>query len=146
MFQDKKISNSWYIMAILDLIRLYGITFRWYKLLGYTVIADRYLYDTQIDFSFMFGESYLEKSRLWSLLTKVYCKPTPSILLFISPETSLKRSNDKNEPFSESLEKRIDRMRRYMKLAKNNTWDVKINTEEASIEDCWKLIRSSIND
>jgi len=145
MFKDAKISGSWYIMALLDLIRLYGITFRWYKLLGYTVIADRYIFDTQIDFSFMFGKEFLKKSRLWRVLLKTYCKPNPSILLYISPETSLKRSNEKNEPFSEPLERRVERIDRYMKLADKGTWKVKLNTEEAGVEECWKKIRGNID-
>ena len=103
LFQDKKISHLWYMIAILDMIRLYGITFRWYKLLGYTVIADRYLFDTQIDFSFMFGDEFLNKSLLWKVLLKLYCKPQLSVLLYVSPKTSLRRSNEKNEPFSPRL-------------------------------------------
>ena len=145
LLKDKNVSRLWYIMAVLDLIRLYGITFRFYKLLGYTIIADRYFFYTLIDFLFMYEEDFLYKSILWKILLKVYCRPNYSVLLYISPETSLKRSEQKKELYSETLTRRIERINRYISLKNKGVWEICVNTETAGIDICWQTIKDKIN-
>ena len=145
MFKKKSISKTWYILALLDLIRLYAFTFRIYKLLGFTVICDRYIWDTYIDFCFQFSEDQIEKSMLWKILTRIHRKPDVSLFLFVSPEESLRRSIEKREPFSEPLEKRTSRIELYFKLNDNEKWNIAICTESREISSVWQEIKETID-
>ena len=44
------IQRAWLSLAVLDLMRIYCLSIRWWILRGKVVICDRYLWDTQIDF------------------------------------------------------------------------------------------------
>ena len=142
MMNNKKISSTWYIIGMLDLMRLYSITIPIYKLLGYNIILDRYIWDTYVDFKFMFPHK-LNKF-LWKTLEKIYKKPDISIINYVSAEVSYERSVIKNEPFLETLEKREQRIRIYEELIEKNKWDAVINTETKSIDETWKIIIQKI--
>lgn len=144
MFKNKTISNIWFVVALLDLILWYVFVFRAYRLVGYVLVCDRYIWDTYIDFSLQYSSSKLKKSLLWTFLEKFSRKPDLSICFFVTPEVSLNRSEEKKEPFSEKLEKRIDRYGLYNNLS--NKWDVVISTENASIDNTWEKIRGVLRD
>lgn len=129
MFDKKIISKIWYFIAILDLIRLYAITYRFYRLFGYTIIADRYLWDTYIDFKISLKNINIDKSVLWKLAVFFSPKPKKSILLYISSSISFQRSIEKNEPYFDTLDIRVARIELYSYLIKKNKWDLIINTE-----------------
>lgn len=142
MLQNKKVSGLWYTLAMIDLIRLYAFTLRRYRLMGYYIICDRYIWDTYVDFSFEYKDHL--KGFLWKLLEKIYCKPRISFYLFISPEESLRRSDVKKEAFSEPLNRRIKRMEYYNVLIKNGKWTDSISTEEHSIDEVKEIILKKI--
>jgi len=144
MFENSKFQKVWLSIALLDLIRLYAITFRFNCLLGYNIICDRYLWDTYIDFKLAFPEINLEKHILWKTLCKLVVKPDISIIVTISPEESLERSTIKGEPFSEKLEKRKERDALYKRLTKENRWMWVINGH-SSVNDIWQKIKGIIN-
>lgn len=145
MFQKRSVAAIWYIIAMIDLIRLYAFTFRIYKLLGYTVICDRYIWDTYVDFSFQFSVEKIQKSILWRILEITYRKPDISLFLYITPEESLRRSTDKNEPFSEPLDKRQERIKVYNILDNGGKWSSSICTENKSIHETWREIEGNID-
>lgn len=146
MFRKNSVSKVWYTIAILDLIRLYAITFRIYKLFGYVVICDRYIWDTYVDFYFQFSEGKLKNSLLWRILGFTHRKPDISFFFYISPEESLRRSIEKEELFAESLEKREERMKVYTRLNNSGKWKKSLNTEEKSINETWDVVRRHIED
>ena len=53
MLQKGWIQRVWLVLAILDLIRIYGVLVRWWVFRGKSIICDRYLWDTFIDFQIM---------------------------------------------------------------------------------------------
>lgn len=145
MFKKKSISKTWYVLALLDLIRLYAFTFRIYKLLRFTIICDRYIWDTYIDFCFQFSEDLVQKSLLWKMLTRIHRKPDVSLFLYVSPEESLRRSIEKQEPFSEPLEKRTARMELYFILNNDKKWNFAICTEHREISSVWQEIKEIVD-
>lgn len=144
MLSSKKISYVWYTIAMIDLIRLYVITFRIYKILGYTIICDRYIWDTYVDFALM-GYSGILNKRLWIFLERTYLKPEYSFCFTISPDESLARSNYKKEPFSENIESRKERLKLYQLLIETKKWDSVIDTEKQPIDEAWSIIKNTLS-
>jgi thymidylate kinase len=143
MFQKGKVRSVWINFAILDLIRLYTIEFRLLKFLGYTIICDRYIWDTLVDFSLQFPDVKLEKNILWRILIKTYKRPDVDFFLYVTPEVSLERSIQKNEAFSESLEQRKVRIEKYLELQSKGKWKHQFNTEESK-ESVWARMVSVV--
>jgi len=116
------ISRIWLNIAILDLILYYGIWFRLLLLRYEIVIADRYIWDSLIDFKLKFSHIEIESLFLWKLLTKVHKRPDESVILTLNIEESLARSIDKKEPFMESVTIRQSRIKLYYSLMNHNKW------------------------
>lgn len=134
MFNKKSVSKIWYIFAMLDLIRLYAFTYRFYRIMGFTIIADRYLWDTYVDFKMSLGNINLDKSIFWKIAVKLSPKPQKSVLLYIGAELSFQRSVDKKEPHFDSLEVRRERIKFYENLASLNRWEKFIDTEKTNVD------------
>jgi thymidylate kinase len=111
--QKGPVKAIWLSFAIMEIMFLYGIWFRLLQIMGYTVIADRYLEDTAIDFQLNFKGFDTEKTSLWRMLRTVAPKPLFSFLLYISETESARRSVEKNEPFPDSPGKRKARFDLY---------------------------------
>ena len=101
-FKKKWARNLWLILAILDLMLVYGIYVRVNRTFGRVVIADRYLWDTWIDFRLNFSDVDIEQWVLWKILVWISPKPDAAFLLLVPVEESLRRSKLKNEPFPDS--------------------------------------------
>jgi thymidylate kinase len=144
MFNKKSVSKLWYVLAMLDLIRLYAFTFRLYRFLGITIIADRYLWDTYVDFNISLGNINLSKSILWKIAVLLSPKPRKSILLYVSPEVSFQRSVDKNEPHFDELSVRENRIRYYESLIIEGKWKLVIDTEKESVKNTSQKIKEYI--
>lgn len=111
MFKKPWVRNLWLTLAMIDLMLVYGIYVRCMRIFGKVIIADRYLWDTGIDFRLNFPEVDFNKLLLWKVLTWFSPMPDQSFLLLIPVEESLRRSMQKNEPFPDSKEvlmKRLD--------------------------------------
>ncbi|MES9902892.1 MAG: hypothetical protein ABW168_09430 [Sedimenticola sp.] len=107
---------------MLDLALVYGIYVRWLNLTGRTVIADRYLDDTWIDFTLNFPGVNFDHWSLWKLLELLTPKPDYAFILFIPVEESLRRSKLKDEPFPDSeevLRQRLEYYTNFMSLNGN---------------------------
>ena len=120
-FKSPKVRKWWLRLAMIDLILLYGVYIRWLNLLGYTVICDRYLKDTEIDFNLNFPMEKIGEWRLWKILNRLIPQPDVSFLFVIPVEESLRRSKLKNEPFPDSPEVLHQRLDTYMTMQKQNS-------------------------
>jgi dTMP kinase len=101
---NSRISRLWLSLAMLDLILLYGVVLRWHQLLGRVVICDRYLDDTDLDFSLNFRDSDFHRMILWRLLRAVAPRPDVSFLILVPIDVTMARSKEKDEPFPETRE------------------------------------------
>ena len=103
LMKNKKVSKIWLVFSIIDMIFYYGIYFRWLKLRGYTIFADRYLLDSFIDFKLNFQSLSFYKWTIWKTLSHLSTKPDFSLFLELPFDTSLKRRDQKFEPFPDSV-------------------------------------------
>ena len=135
MFKKKWISSIWLYIALIDTFYLYVIKFRILSALGYVIIADRYIWDTYIDFILKFNSKVFEKKLIWKSLVLFFLKPKYSFLLHIPVEESIRRGKLKKEPFTEDSNTKEKRYAMYLELMENNTWDISINgmASESSI-------------
>ena len=67
-FKSSRVRKVWLLMAIFDLILCYALWLRLKKWSGYTVICDRYIEDSLLDFSRNFPSETVESWRSWRLL------------------------------------------------------------------------------
>ena len=132
MLEKGWIQRMWLILAILDLLRIYSITLRWWLFRGKVVICDRYLWDTFIDFKIMFPNIDVKNWLLWKILVR--CTPVPgkSVLLMIPLSLSEKRCLQKYEPFPDTPERRKQRYELYETTSKLKHWDIIDSTSSIS--------------
>ncbi len=153
--QRSGVRRLWLTLALLDLIRLYCLNVRAWRWLGRSVVCDRYIWDTLIDFRLSFPEENIERWLLWRLLVRSASHPDLAFLLMIPAEESLRRSHtsDRVEPFPDSLEVRMRRYDEYLQLQRRNVWTVVIDTCQppdlvwsAIADDVERLMRRAVGD
>jgi thymidylate kinase len=114
----------WLYLAIADLGFETAIYIRWLRLLGHTVVCDRYLLDSEIDLAMNFPEDGVSKWRSWKLVKRLAVRPDQAFLLQLSFEESLRRSDEKTEPFPENEVRRRQRANLYDIACKAGPWTV----------------------
>lgn len=121
-FGSSRVRRTWLRLAIWDLVFWYGIVLRLRVLFGKTVLCDRYLEDTCLDFRRNFPSEPFEQWWCWRVLR--WCCPEPRcrFLLLVPPEESVRRSAQKNEPFPDSPETLQWRYDAYLQLAAQGGW------------------------
>lgn len=124
-------------LSILDLAFYYGIYFRLVEMFGKTILADRYFWDSYIDFYMKYSEFDFEKWMVWRFAKAVYLKPKCSIIYTIPAELSVYRSTLKQEPWPEPLEVRRQRIDNYMSEIEKGRWDHVIDAT-GSIEEVFE--------
>lgn len=124
VFEKPLVRDLWLYAAMFDLMVIYGIYFRILKLSGRIVIADRYLWDTWIDFRLNFPDVKMDQWFMWKTLVWITPVPDMSFLLLIPVEESLRRSKMKNEPFPDSKEVLQKRLALYKELSSSHDWHV----------------------
>jgi thymidylate kinase len=114
LFKKGYVSKIWLNIAILDLLIFFNLYIRLLNLLGFFVICDRYIKDTEIDFRRNFPNVFNSNSLLWKLL--VFSSPTPDqcFLLYVSVKVSLVRSKIKGEPFPDTPDTLKFRLQSYL--------------------------------
>lgn len=118
---NSKMRKLLFIASLIDLWRFYSISLR-FKSIGKTVICDRYIWDTYIDFKMKYPDYDFEHGFWWKLTLKTMMKPKPSFCMFIPAEESMRRSGLKDEPFPEPVEVREKRIAMYVKELENKRW------------------------
>lgn len=131
-----------FLASLMDLWRYYSISLRIMGI-GKTIICDRYIWDTYIDFKMKYPEIDFEHGFWWNLTLKTMVKPKPSFCLFIPAETSMYRSSLKDEPFPEPITVREERINLYLKELKNNRWQYEIDATK-SIDEVFAQIREKL--
>jgi dTMP kinase len=124
VFSKGWVRRLWLTLALLDLLWVYGVQFRWWRWRGQTVVCDRYLWDTLIDFRLNFPHEQVERWWLWRLFLRVVPRPDAAFLLLVPVEESARRSDVKGEPFREPPEVLARRLAEYQALAQNGYWHV----------------------
>lgn len=124
-------------LSIFDLGLYYGIWFRIRELFGTTILADRYFWDSYIDFKMKYPEFNFEKWFVWKVAKAIHKKPKCSIIYTIPAELSMYRSTLKNEPWPEPVEVRRDRIDRYMAEIEKGRWQNVIDAT-ASIDEVFE--------
>ena len=114
------ISRVWLTIAIIDLFFYYAIYLRVKYFLGYNIICDRYLLDTNIDFKLTYPKNNTDKWILWRLVEIFALKPDFHFVSTIPVKESVIRSKFKFEPFPDSPEILAQRLELYNKDLKNN--------------------------
>ena len=119
VISNPKIQRVWLNIALLDLIFYYSVYLRFQKVfLRKTIICDRYIYDTYIDFKLAFSNQDFERFFLWKTLNKIALKPSKHYVALITVEESQRRSTIKGEPFpdtEETLKNRLSFYQEYLK-------------------------------
>lgn len=140
-FKKKWVRTLWLILAILDLMLVYGIYMRISRTFGRVVIADRYLWDTWIDFRLNFPDVDIDQWILWKILVWISPKPDAAFLLLVPVEECLRRSKLKNEPFPDSE----DVLKRRLILYKGFSYQLHILDGLKPIDVIFREIVSCLN-
>ena len=117
-FGSPGVRRTWLAVAMLDLFLYYGIWVRGLRWAGFTVVADRWVEDTALDFRLNFPEEDTDGWLLWRALRRVM--PTPDVhFVFVIPVAeSLRRSVLKNEPFPDDRKVLTRRLNYYEDLVR----------------------------
>ena len=123
--REKALSNPiirriWLTIAMIDLFYYYVIFLRIKYFLGYNIICDRYLLDTNIDFKLTYPQNNTDKWVLWRLIEVFALKPDFHFVSTIPVKESVIRSKFKFEPFPDSPEVLAKRLDLYNENLKNN--------------------------
>ena len=123
--REKALSNPiirriWLTIAMIDLFYYYAIYLRIKYFLGYNIICDRYLSDTNIDFKLTYPDEKTDKWLLWKLIDIFALKPDFHFVSTIPVKESVFRSKFKFEPFPDSPEVLAKRLDLYNENLKNN--------------------------
>jgi thymidylate kinase len=113
VFQRRGVSEIWLSIAIVDLIFFWCIWTRLYTLLGFVVVCDRYIEDTELDFRRNFDGLNIDEKKLWRLLRWMIPKPDASFVLWLPIDEVLNRQRQKLEPFPDDRETLSWRLEQY---------------------------------
>ena len=152
-YREKKLNSPliqkiWLLIAIFDLIILWGVYLRFLNYSKKVVICDRYLNDTLLDFKQNFPTSHFEESLPWRCL-KLICPVADHYFLFWIPvDLSIIRSQEKGEPFPDSKEILSWRLESYFdeSIFPSNTYtkvDGRLSVEEIAEKIYKKVDRNS---
>ena len=123
-FSKGWIRRLWLVLALMDLLWVYGVQLCWWRWRGRAVVCDRYLWDTLVDFRLYFPRERVECWWLWRLLVRVTPQPDAAFLLLVPVEESVRRSNVKGEPFRDPPPLLTQRLAQYQALAQEGHWHV----------------------
>jgi thymidylate kinase len=123
-FRKGPVRRLWLILAVLDLLWVYGVQVRWYQWRRQIVVCDRYLWDTMVDFRLTFPQENIEHWWLWRLLVRLTPRPQAAFLLLVPVEESVRRSDVKGEPFRDPPQVLAQRLAQYRALALTIPWYV----------------------
>lgn len=121
-FESSGVRKVWLLLSILDLVLCYAVWLRFKRLQGYTVICDRYIGDSLLDFRRKFPSEDVASWWSWKLLRSFTPRPNHRFLLFVLPEESARRSILKNEPFPDSPDTLEWRYARYQEFVATGNW------------------------
>ncbi len=144
-FRQGWVRYLWLTLAVLDLMRVYGLSIRRWRRQGRTVICDRYLGDMLVDVRLNFPAEHVEQWLLWRILRRLSPQPDAAVLMLITPEESMRRSQnpDKQEPFPDPLEVRVQRYDQYRQLQAAGLWTHVLDASQPR-EAVWAELRRAL--
>lgn len=131
-------------LSIFDLGLYYGVYFRLLELFGKTILADRYFWDSYIDFRMSYSEFDFEKWIVWKFTKAIYLKPRCSIIYTIPADLSVRRSILKQDPWAEPLDTIKQRIDNYITEIKKGRWEHVIDATGA-IEEVFEATIKAID-
>lgn len=102
LYKTSFIKKLWINLSIIDLIFYYSIFLRFKKIKGYTIICDRFIFDTKLDFEIAFPDYKLTKNVLWIFLNKIKIKYDFYFISVVPVDLAVERSKHKFEPYPDS--------------------------------------------
>lgn len=118
------------ILGMVDLIFIYGVFFWFLRLTNTTIICDRYIWDTYIDYKIAYPNISFENWILWKLLIRCCREPDLSIYIDISAQLSVSRCLLKKDLFPESYGIKKRRCDLYKNLASEaQVWNLILDGE-----------------
>jgi thymidylate kinase len=108
---------GWLTVALLDLLWVYAVQVRFWRALRRTVICDRYLLDSLVDFRVYFPDDRVEDRLLCRLLRAASVRPDAAFCLLVPVEESMRRTTDRSRHHWESRETLQQRLDQYRALA-----------------------------
>jgi thymidylate kinase len=126
--------SLWLHIAFADVALLTAVHIRMLPLLGYNVVCDRYIEDSEHDLIVNFGE-YAAQFPAWKFVKAIAAKPDVHILLDLPFEEARRRSIETNEPDADPDEKRLRRAALYEKMKNQSDYailDAKKSSDEIS--------------
>ncbi|WP_419523233.1 dTMP kinase [Lentibacter algarum] len=106
---NPRIARLWLGVAILDLIRVYGVQVRLWRIMGRPVLCDRYALDTWVDFKMDFPHVEFDRTPLWRVLRVIAPEPKRSFFFLLDPEEAQRRALQKGDPWPEDFDRRVTR-------------------------------------
>lgn len=131
------------VISILDLWWFWGIFYRIIDCKYEVFICDRYIWDTYIDFKTEFSEYDVDKWLIWKIAVLLAPKPKYSFMFFISAEESFRRDNAKGDPDRDELNRKKEKVARYMKLMDQNKWDTIVSGMQTR-EKMFEIVKGKI--
>lgn len=126
--------SLWLHLAFADMVFETAVHIRVLTLLGYRVLCDRYIEDSEMDLIMNFGERAAQLPA-WKIVKTLAITPDVRIFLDLPFEESLQRSILKNEPFPDPEETRRRRASLYEPLKTRGYYciiDARMSTTEIS--------------
>ncbi len=120
----RRVRRLWLMLALLDLLWVYGVQVRWWRGCGRAVVCDRYMGDTLVDFRQNFAKEQVESWWLWRLLEWIVPRPNVTFLMLVPVDESLRRSELKNAPFPDTPEVLAFRLAQYQAMSELYDWHV----------------------
>lgn len=117
MFSYRIVRHVWIIVSMLDLFVYLSIWLRFVRAFGFNVIADRWIEDSELDLEINFEVDKPTTWMLWKIIKILSPKPSMHFIFLIPVQESIKRSKVKNEPFPDSEEVLVRRLKRYDTLS-----------------------------
>jgi len=108
---------SWLTLALLDLLWLHAVRLRLARALGQTLVADRYLLDSLVDFRVYFPDDRVEERWLCRLWRTLAVRPDAAFCLLVPAEESMRRTRDRGRRHWETLAVLEQRLSTYRVLA-----------------------------
>lgn len=143
LYKTSVIKRLWINLSIIDLLFYYSVFLRYKKFNGYTIICDRFIYDTQLDFQIAFPDYKLERNIFWILLNKIAIKYDYYFISVVPVSVAVERSKYKFEPYPDSPEVLEIRKNKYLDYCKTN-FDVIFIDGTKEVVGISKLIENTI--
>lgn len=108
---------GWLSLALLDLLWVHAVQVRLWRARGRTVLCDRHLLDSLVDFRVYFPDDRVEERWLCRLLRGLAVRPDAAFCLLVPAQESLRRTQERGRHHWETLEVLERRVAAYRVLA-----------------------------